>query len=116
MSKHRGNRQKIKAGQTGQVTIRQAYNAEGRLGFILIAYFADWHKAHAVNPADGRPEFHPVTGKRTGNKGAWYSTRGQAWQAMKGLPNCLRLPSVCMPLAKSDFYYSRLADRPADER
>ena len=113
----RGNR-KIKAYSTGQVTIRRAYNSEGRLGFIIIAYFADWHKAHAINPSDGRPDFDKRTGKRTGNRGTWYSSRGQAWQALRNLPNCKRLPSVCMPLAKSDYWYSRTdrTDLPADKR
>lgn len=101
----RGQR-KIRAYDTGQVTIRRAYNEAGKLGFIIIAWHNDWEKSHAINPALGKPF----------SKGSWYSTKGQAWEALRNLPNCKRLPSVAMPLAKGDFYYYLLADRPADKR
>ena len=110
----RGNR-KIKAYQTGQVTIRRVdYSAKvgGKVeqvkGFILIAYFEGWQKAHSIDAGSGKPF----------EKGRLYPTIGEAWKALKNLPNCKRLPSVCMPLAKSDYYYRKLAagELAADKR
>ncbi len=108
----RGNR-KIKAYSTGQVTMRavdymctRSGKAVRVRGFILIAYFEGWQKSHAIDPANPVPF----------SKGRLYATKGKAWDAMKYLPNCLRLPSVCMPLARGDYYHGKLADRPADKR
>jgi len=111
----RGNR-KIKAYKTGQATIRRVL-VDGKTGYIIIAFFEDWNKAHAINPADGRPEYDKRTGKRTGNIGKMYRSMGQAWKACnKYCPNIRLFPSVAMPLAKGDYYYSRMDDKPADMR
>ena len=102
----RGNR-KIKAYQTGQGTIRRVeYTAMvgGELrtieGFIVVVYFSDWKKAHAIDPAKPKPF----------GKGKLFPSKGKAWEVFsKYCPNIKPLPSVTMPLARGDYYYGKIA-------
>lgn len=84
--------QTMKHNKTGWVTFRRTVDGD----YVIIAWYEDWNKAHAINPAYPMPNSKP----------ARYKAIGLCFEAVKkSMVNCLIRKHLPVDLATGDYHF-----------